>query len=104
MSIETNGRQALVLGYGRSGRAAASFIAGRGGLVRVIDRADTPELRADLERAGITARLGGYDAEDLKGADLLVVSPGVAWDEPLVEAARLIVATLVDQFVGVAGE
>jgi UDP-N-acetylmuramoylalanine--D-glutamate ligase len=45
-------------------------------------------LRADLERAGIAARLGGYDAEDLNGRDLLVVSPGVAWDEPLVETAR----------------
>jgi len=82
------GRHALILGYGRSGRAAASFIAGRGGSIRVVDRADTPELRADLDRAGIAARLGGYDAQDLNGQDLLVVSPGVAWDEPLVESAR----------------
>jgi UDP-N-acetylmuramoylalanine--D-glutamate ligase len=81
-------RHALVLGYGRSGRAAASFITGRGGSVRVVDRADTPELRADLERAGIAAHLGGYGAADLNGTDLLVVSPGVAWDEPLVETAR----------------
>jgi UDP-N-acetylmuramoylalanine--D-glutamate ligase len=88
VSTETNGRRALVLGYGRSGRAAASFIAGRGGSVRVVDRADTPELRAALERAGIAARLGGYGPEDLNGNDLLVVSPGVAWDEPLVETAR----------------
>jgi UDP-N-acetylmuramoylalanine--D-glutamate ligase len=88
VSVETRGRRALVLGYGRSGRAAASFIAARGGSVRVVDRADTPELRADLQRAGIAARLGGYAAEDLDGADLLVVSPGVAWDEPLVEVAR----------------
>ena len=82
------GRQALILGYGRSGRAAASFIAARGGSVRVVDRADTPELRADLDRAGISGRLGGYGPEDLDGRDLLVVSPGVAWDEPLVETAR----------------
>src|ERR1700716_1030806 len=82
------GRHALVLGYGRSGRAAASFIAGRGGSVRVVDRADTAELRAELEAAGIPARLGGYGSEDLNGTDLLVVSPGVAWDEPLVETAR----------------
>src|SRR5712664_2286604 len=81
-------RHALVLGYGRSGRAAASFITGRGGSVRVVDRADTPELRADLERAGIAAHLGGYGAADLNGRDLLVVSPGVAWDEALVETAR----------------
>lgn len=84
----SNGRHALVLGYGRSGRAAAAFIQRQGGTVRVVDRADTPELRAELERAGIPARLGGYGPGDLNGTDLLVVSPGVAWDEPLVETAR----------------
>lgn len=81
-------RHALVIGYGRSGRAAASYITKHGGTVRVVDRADTPELRAELERAGITARLGGYGLADLNGTDLVVVSPGVAWDEPLVETAR----------------
>jgi UDP-N-acetylmuramoylalanine--D-glutamate ligase len=86
--IETSGRHALLIGYGRSGRAAASFITKRGGSVRVVDRADTPELRAELAKAGIPARLGGYGPEDLNGTDLLVVSPGVAWDEPLVETAR----------------
>jgi UDP-N-acetylmuramoylalanine--D-glutamate ligase len=86
--IETRGRHALVIGYGRSGRAAASFITQRGGSVRVVDRADTPELRTELAKAGIPARLGGYGTEDLNGTDLLVVSPGVAWDEPLLEAAR----------------
>ena len=53
-----------------------------------MDRADTPELRAELAKAGIPARLGGYGTEDLNGTDLLVVSPGVAWDEPLLESAR----------------
>jgi UDP-N-acetylmuramoylalanine--D-glutamate ligase len=81
-------RHALVIGYGRSGRAAASFIAKHGGTVRVVDRADTAELRAELERAGLAARLGGYGPGDLNGTDLVVVSPGVAWDEPLVETAR----------------
>src|SRR5207245_5841176 len=88
VGLTMKGRHALILGYGRSGRAAASFIAARGGSVCVVDRADTPELRADLDRAGITGRLGGYGPEDLNGRDLLVVSPGVAWDEPLVETAR----------------
>jgi UDP-N-acetylmuramoylalanine--D-glutamate ligase len=82
------GRHALVIGYGRSGRAAASFLAQHGGTVRVVDRADTPELRAELERAGLPARLGGYSTADLNGTDLVVVSPGVAWDDPLVETAR----------------
>jgi len=83
-----SGRHALVIGYGRSGRAAAAFIKRQGGTVRVVDRADTPELRAELERAGIAARLGGYGAQDLNGTDLVVVSPGVPWDEPLIETAR----------------
>jgi UDP-N-acetylmuramoylalanine--D-glutamate ligase len=85
---EMHGRHALVLGYGRGGRAAAAFIQHRGGNVRVVDRADTADLRAELERAGIHARLGGYGPQDLNGTDILVVSPGVAWDEPLVETAR----------------
>ena len=54
----------------------------------MIDKADTPQLREALEREGIHARLGGYGDEDLNGTDLLVVSPGVPWDEPLVETAR----------------
>jgi UDP-N-acetylmuramoylalanine--D-glutamate ligase len=86
--METRGRHALVIGYGRSGRAAASFLARQGSAVRVVDRADTPELRAELDQAGIPARLGGYGPADLNGTDLVVVSPGVAWDEPLVETAR----------------
>ena len=56
--------------------------------MRVVDRADTPELRAELSKAGIPARLGGYGTEDLNATDLIVVSPGVPWDEPLVESAR----------------
>jgi UDP-N-acetylmuramoylalanine--D-glutamate ligase len=86
--IETRGRHALVIGYGRSGRAAASYISRHGGSVRVVDRSDTPELRTALERAGIDGRLGGYGPQDLNGTDLVVVSPGVPWDEPLVESAR----------------
>jgi len=87
-ALETAGRQALIVGYGRSGRAAASFLRARGSKVRVVDRADTAELRAALEHDGIAGRLGGYGTNDLDGSDLVVVSPGVAWDEPLVDVAR----------------
>ena len=82
------GRHALLLGFGRSGRASAAFLRKQGDSVCVVDRADTPELRSELQRQGIPARLGGYGVEDLNGTELLVVSPGVAWDEPLVETAR----------------
>ncbi len=80
--------RALVIGFGRSGRAASAFIQKQGGSVRVIDRNDTPELRAALHAAGVDGRLGGYSEADLNGRDLVVVSPGVPWDLPLVQAAR----------------
>ena len=48
--IETSGRHALLIGYGRSGRAAASFITKRGGSVRVVDRADT-KVHVNLQPA-----------------------------------------------------
>ena len=85
---QLRGRHALILGYGRSGRAASSFLRRQGSEVRVVDRADTPQLRRELEAAAIPSHLGGYGPADLNGTDLLVVSPGVAWDEPLVETAR----------------
>src|SRR2546430_6273584 len=65
-----------------------SYKKGQGGTVGVGSWADTPELRVALVWAGIAARLGGYGAQDLNGTDLVVVSPGVPWDEPLVETAR----------------
>ncbi len=86
--IEIDGRRALVIGYGRSGRAAASYLKRQGAKVTVVDRADTPELRTALDRDGVAAHLGASATPDLDAFDLVVVSPGVAWDSPLVEAAR----------------
>ena len=86
--LGVRGRHALILGYGRSGRSASAFLRRKGSEVRVVDRADTAELRRELEEAAIPSHLGGYEPADLNGTDLLVVSPGVAWDEPLVETAR----------------
>jgi UDP-N-acetylmuramoylalanine--D-glutamate ligase len=86
--VSLKGKRALLIGFGRSGRASASFIRRQQGDVRVVDRADTTELRSALQKEGIDGRLGGHSVEDLSGIDLVVVSPGVPWDLPLVEAAR----------------
>jgi UDP-N-acetylmuramoylalanine--D-glutamate ligase len=86
--VNLKNTRALVIGFGRSGRAAAGFIQRQGGQVRVVDRADSPELRAAVEAARVESRLGGYAETDLDGRDLVVVSPGVPWDLPLLEAAR----------------
>jgi UDP-N-acetylmuramoylalanine--D-glutamate ligase len=67
----------------------------------VVDESNRPELRAALQRDGLRGRLGGYDVNDLRGRDLVVVSPGVPWDEPVLEEARrrgLMVTSEIDLF------
>ncbi|HYY75278.1 MAG TPA: Mur ligase domain-containing protein, partial [Gaiellaceae bacterium] len=79
--------RALVLGLARSGEAAALALAGRGVDVLGVDRDE--ELEAGrLRAAGVEVVLGAEDPALLDGVDLLVKSPGVPTEAPLVAAAR----------------
>ena len=77
-----------VVGAARSGLAAAALLASRGARVTLSDtRADVPEA-ASLAAAGVRLELGGHQTETFTASDLLVLSPGVAPDQPAVQAAR----------------
>ncbi|HJQ75492.1 MAG TPA: UDP-N-acetylmuramoyl-L-alanine--D-glutamate ligase [Gaiellaceae bacterium] len=80
-------RKALVVGLARSGRAAAAALARRGVAVVATDRsADVdPGRLGDL---GVELRLGTEEEALLGGVDLVVKSPGVPAESPVVEAAR----------------
>jgi len=79
--------RALVLGLARSGEAAALGLARRGVSVRAVDR--KPGLDAGrLLEAGVEVILGADDAALVDGMDVLVKSPGVPSEAPLVAAAR----------------
>ena len=76
-----------MVGLARSGRAAALALARRGIAVVAHDRneeVDTGRLR----EAGVEVRLGAEDPALADGVDLLVKSPGVPAEAPLVAAAR----------------
>ncbi len=78
----------LVIGAGRSGRAAVRLLRERGARVDLYD--DAPEerlggLRAEMEPLGVTLRLG-RDRPRPGGYDLAVVSPGVPPRHPLWQA------------------
>lgn len=79
--------RALVVGLGRSGRAAARLLSDAGVEVTVADDAPAhPE--ADAARAaGWRVRLGGVSPADLDGRDLVVPSPGVPEHAPVLRAA-----------------
>ena len=89
----------LVIGAGRSGRAAARLLREQGARVDLWD--DAPEerlggLRAEMEPLGVAVRLG-TDRPRPGGYDLAVVSPGVPPRHPLWQA-------LARQGVPVIGE
>jgi len=90
---------AQVIGLGRSGIAAARLLKQTGWQVTLSDSASAESFASrytsetspqqELVQAGITVKLGyslTLDASDLP--DLIVVSPGVPWDIPVLKEAR----------------
>jgi UDP-N-acetylmuramoylalanine--D-glutamate ligase len=82
--------RALVVGLGGSGVAAASLLSTSGWAVVANDRAEAAALAEHLGRLpmGVETVLGGHPETLLDRLDLVVVSPGVAWDLPLLLEAR----------------
>ena len=80
-------RRALVVGLARSGRAAASALARRGVDVVAADRSPDADP-GRLDDAGVELRVGTEEEALLEGVDLVVKSPGVPAESPLVVAAR----------------
>ncbi len=85
------GRSVLVIGLGRSGRAAARLAASRSARVTGADaRERLPAEALELESDGVQVLAGGHPQEllDETGAELVVVSPGVPLEVDLIRAAR----------------
>lgn len=83
----------LVVGLGRSGRAAVRLACANGARVTAADLRSEEELGAaalEAREAGAELVTGGHPAGLVADADLIVVSPGVPHDVPLLEAARRI--------------
>ena len=80
-------RRVLVVGLARSGLAAASALAARGVEVVAADRC--PDADAGrLGGLGVELRLGTEEEALLEGVELVVKSPGVPAESPLVSGAR----------------
>jgi UDP-N-acetylmuramoylalanine--D-glutamate ligase len=89
--IPLESKQVLVIGLGKSGLAAADFLRRRGASVLAIDSAETAALERDvapLKDHGVSVQLGIKTAPEGR-FDLVVVSPGVPWTNPvLAEMSR----------------
>ena len=85
------GSRALVVGLARSGVAASKLLLSHGCSVRGVDRRRVEELNGEvreLQDFGVEVRFGSTDVKELEGRDLVVVSPGVPLDLPLLTEAE----------------
>jgi len=90
-SIELRNKRVLVVGLARTGVATALFCAARGARVTATDTRGESELGAavaELRRAGVGLELAGHRQELIREAELIIPSPGVPADAPLLQSAR----------------
>src|SRR5262249_16943545 len=89
--MELKNKRVLVVGLARTGVATALFCAARGALVTATESRQEPEIAgtvAQLRAAGVTLELGGHQERTFLQPDLIVPSPGVPADFPLLQMAR----------------
>jgi len=88
---ELAGRNVLVVGLGRSGRAAVRLAKAKGAFVGVSDGAPEPALAGTLNELGNAisrVETGGHTEAMFDWADVIVVSPGVPLALPIFTYAR----------------
>jgi UDP-N-acetylmuramoylalanine--D-glutamate ligase len=89
--FELRGKRVLVVGLARTGVATALFCAARGAKVTATDaRTETAigDALAPLRAAGVQLELAGHREITFLEQDLIIPSPGVPADAPLLQTAR----------------
>jgi UDP-N-acetylmuramoylalanine--D-glutamate ligase len=89
--MELKDKRVLVVGLGKSGVASALFLKAHGARVTVSDTKSGDELRDEIPALldhGITVETGGHGERTFREQDLIVVSPGVPVDAPMLQQAR----------------
>jgi UDP-N-acetylmuramoylalanine--D-glutamate ligase len=88
LALELKNKRVTVIGAGRSGLAAARLLKVLGAKVLISEKrvADGSEQK-QLDQLGLSYEFGG-NSDKAAASDLVVVSPGVRMDIPVLESAR----------------
>jgi len=89
--FELRGKRLLVVGLARTGVTTAQFCAARGARVTATDarsESEIGEATKSLRAAGVNLEFGGHIEKTFLEQDLIIPSPGVPADAPLLQAAR----------------
>ena len=98
--MELKNKRVLVVGLGKSGVASALFLKTRGAQVTVSDSKTEDLLREEIPTLldqGIAVETGGHGERTFREQDLIVVSPGVPVDAPLLVQARALGETVIGE-------
>jgi UDP-N-acetylmuramoylalanine--D-glutamate ligase len=90
-AFEFRGKRVLVVGLARTGVATSLFCSARGASVTATDaRTENAigDVLSQLRTAGVHLELGGHREETVLEQDLVIPSPGVPADAPLLKTAR----------------
>jgi UDP-N-acetylmuramoylalanine--D-glutamate ligase len=88
VSFDVTDKRVTVAGAARSGLAAAELLVRRGAVVTLSDSRGEIADAERLRRLGVRLELGGHRLDTFTNADLIVLSPGVAPEQAVVQMAR----------------
>src|ERR1022692_2386730 len=89
MAVIATDKRRVIVGLGVTGLSCARFFAKHGIAFAVADSRDNPPGLAAFQRefADVPLQLGAFSTELFSGADELIVSPGIALEDPVIAAA-----------------
>lgn len=92
------GKRVTIIGAGLTGRATARFLVGQGARAFVSElNVLAQEIKAEFETLSVAYEESGHTDRALQKADLLVLSPGVPLDLPIIlKAKRMGIPTLAE--------
>ncbi len=91
MTIESTAEdKTLIVGLGKTGLSCARYLAAQGVSLAVTDSREHPPGLEELQalHPDMAMFVGGFLPEVFQAANRLVVSPGIAMSEPLIQAAQ----------------
>ncbi len=98
--MQLDGQRVLVVGLGKSGVAAASFLQSRGARVTVSDSKPEAQLSQEIPallEMGIAVETGEHGDRTFRDQDLIVLSPGVPADAAPLRTARALGITVIGE-------
>jgi UDP-N-acetylmuramoylalanine--D-glutamate ligase len=89
MKLQLHNKRVLVLGLGETGLSALRWLQHIGAILSVADSRENPPNLDDLARTmpQVAVHIGAFKKEVMLQAEVIVISPGVDFKEPAVQAA-----------------